>query len=121
MATHNALGKAGEDAAAAYLVAHGYNILHCNWHKNHLELDIVATKNGELVVIEVKTRAANTCINPQDAVNWKKVRHIVVAADAYIKHFDIDLPVRFDIVTAIGSEGNFRIEHIENAFYPPMF
>ncbi len=121
MATHNALGKAGEDAAAAHLIAQGYTILHRNWHKNHLELDIVATKNGELVVVEVKTRAANTCINPQDAVNWKKVRHIVVAADAYIKHFDIDMPVRFDIVTAIGSEGNFRIEHIENAFYPPMF
>ena len=108
MATHNALGKAGEDAAAAHLIAQGYTILHRNWHKNHLELDIVATKNGELVVVEVKTRAANTCINPQDAVNWKK-------------HFDIDMPVRFDIVTAIGSEGNFRIEHIENAFYPPMF
>ena len=25
------------------------------------------------------------------------------------------------IVTAIGSAGNFRIEHIENAFYPPLF
>lgn len=121
MAIHNALGKAGEDAAAAHLTAHGYTILHRNWHKNHLELDIVATKDNELVIVEVKTRAANTCIAPQDAVNWKKVRHIVVAADAYIKHFNIDLPVRFDIMTAIGSKDNFQIEHIENAFYPPMF
>lgn len=121
MAIHNALGKAGEDAAAAHLTTHGYTILHRNWHKNHLELDIVATKDNELVIVEVKTRAANTCIAPQDAVNWKKVRHIVVAADAYIKHFNIDLPVRFDIMTAIGSKDNFRIEHIENAFYPPMF
>ena len=51
----------------------------------------------------------------------QQVKGIVVAADAYIKHFNIDLPVRFDIMTAIGSKDNFRIEHIENAFYPPMF
>lgn len=121
MATHNTLGKAGEDAATAYLEKKGYTILQRNWRKNHLELDIVATKDAELVVVEVKTRTNNDYIEPQEAVNWKKVRRIVVAADAYIKHFGIDLPVRFDIVTAIGTSENLRIEHIENAFYPPMF
>lgn len=121
MATHNALGKAGEEAATAYLEAHGYSIRHRNWRKNHLELDIVAYKNNELIIVEVKTRTNNVYIEPQEAVNWKKVRHIVVAADAYIKHFNIDLPVRFDIVTVIGKAGDFRIEHIQNAFFPPMF
>ena len=58
---------------------------------------------------------------PQEAVDWRKVRHIVVAADAYIKHFGIDLPVRFDIVTAVGDRPPFQIEHLENAFYPPQF
>ncbi len=45
MATHNALGKAGEDAAAAYLERNGYAIRDRNWRKNRLELDIVATKD----------------------------------------------------------------------------
>ena len=120
MATHNALGKAGEDAAAAYLESQGYTICHRNWHKNHLELDIVAAKDNELVVVEVKTRTNNRYIEPQDAVDWRKVRHIVVAADAYIKHFGIEAPVRFDIITATGKPGAFHIAHIENAFYPPM-
>ena len=40
MAIHNALGKAGEDAAAAYLERNGYEIRDRNWRKNHLELDI---------------------------------------------------------------------------------
>ena len=57
MATHNALGKAGEDAAAAYLERNGYAIRHRNWRKNHLELDIVATKDNEVVIVEVKTRS----------------------------------------------------------------
>lgn len=121
MAAHNRLGKEGEDAVAAYLERKGYTILHRNWRKNRLELDIVATHDGELVVVEVKTRTNTNYKEPQEAVDWRKVRHIVVAADAYIKHFGIDLPVRFDIVTAVGDRPPFLIEHLENAFYPPQF
>lgn len=121
MAAHNALGKAGEDAAVAYLEQNGYDIRDRNWRKNHLELDIVAVKDEELVIAEVKTRSNTEYIEPQDAVNWQKIRRIVVAADAYIKHFCIDNPVRFDIITAVGVPGAFRIEHIKEAFYPPMF
>lgn len=121
MAAHNALGKAGEDAAVLYLEQKGYTICNRNWRKNHLELDIVAVKEEELIIVEVKTRSNTDYIEPQDAVNWQKIRHIVVAADAYIKHFCLDAPVRFDIITAIGEPGAFRIEHIKEAFYPPMF
>lgn len=121
MAAHNRLGKEGEDAVAAYLERQGCTILHRNWRKNRLELDIVAMHKGELVVVEVKTRTNTEYKKPQEAVDWRKVRHIVVAADAYIKHFGIDLPVRFDIVTAVGDRPPFQIEHLENAFYPPQF
>lgn len=34
MAIHNALGKAGEDAVAAYLEHNGYVIRDRNWRKN---------------------------------------------------------------------------------------
>lgn len=121
MATHNVLGKAGEEAAVRYLERNGYTLRDRNWRKNHLELDIVAAKDGELVIVEVKTRSNTDYIEPQDAVNRQKIRRIVVAADAYIKHFGIDAPVRFDILTVVGEPGAFRIEHIKDAFYPPMF
>lgn len=121
MAEHITLGKDGEDAAVAYLVANGYTIRHRNWRKNHLELDIVAAQGGELVVVEVKTRTHTTYQAPQDAVDWKKIRHILVAADAYIKQFAIDTPVRFDILTVVGRPGGFHIEHIRDAFYPTAF
>lgn len=121
MAQHNTLGKAGEDAAIRHLERHGYTIRHRNWRKNRLELDIVATKDGELIVVEVKTRSNTDYMEPQDAVNWQKIRHIVVAADAYIKHFNIDAPVRFDIITVTGTPDAFSIKHIEDAFLPPMF
>lgn len=121
MATHNILGKAGEDAAVDYLKHNGYVIRDRNWRKNHLELDIIATKDDELTVIEVKTRSNTTFSEPQDAVDQQKIRRIVIATDAYIKHFGIDAAVHFDIITVIGETGSFKIEHIKDAFYPPLF
>lgn len=121
MAAHNELGKAGEDAAVAYLEKDDYTIRHRNWRKGHLELDIVAAKDNELIVVEVKTRSGEDIMKPEDAVNMQKIRHTVRAADTYIKLFQIDAPVRFDIISAVGKVGNFKIEHIKEAFYPPLF
>lgn len=121
MSAHNELGKAGEDAAVDCLAAKGYTILERNWRRNKLELDIVAFKDGVIVVVEVKTRRNTDYNEPQDAVDEKKIRHIVRAADAYLKTCEVEGDVRFDIITAIGEEGNFRVEHIEDAFYPPLF
>lgn len=121
MAEHNDLGKAGEDAAVAYLQRNGYLIRHRNWRKGHFELDIVAAKDNELIVVEVKTRSNTDFTQPEDAVNVSKIKRTVRAADTYIRMFQIDNPVRFDIITAVGNKDNFKIEHIKEAFLPPLF
>lgn len=121
MAIHNELGKAGEEAAIAYLEQNDYVIRHRNWHRGHLELDIVAAKDGELIVVEVKTRKGGSLVQPQEAVNQQKIKRTVLAADTYIKIHQIDAPVRFDIISVIGEPGNFRIEHIPEAFFPPIW
>jgi putative endonuclease len=120
MAEHNELGKDGESAAVAYLKENGYKILHTNWRKGHLELDIVAKTEDELVFVEVKTRSGGSITDPEDAVTNQKIRNIIAAADVYIKFFDIDLPARFDIISVIGKNSDFEIDHIEDAFYPPV-
>ena len=60
MAEHNDLGKEGEDEAVRYLTEKGYCILHRNWRRGRNELDIIATKDGQLVFVEVKTRRNET-------------------------------------------------------------
>ena len=119
MAQHNELGKTGEAAALEFLKEKGYKIRHLNWRRGHLELDIVAETSDELVFVEVKTRTGDWEL-PADSVNNAKIRNIISAADCYIKYFDIDLPARFDIISVMGKEPNFEIEHIEDAFYPPV-
>jgi putative endonuclease len=121
MAAHNILGQKGEEAAVSYLLQKAYVIRHRNWKKGHFELDIVAANAGELVVIEVKTRRNTNFALPQDAVTENKIKRTVWAADAYIRHFQLDMPVRFDIITVVGQEGKFHIEHMEAAFCSPVF
>lgn len=121
MAAHNCLGQVGEKLAADYLADRGYTIRHRNWRAGRNELDIVAEKDGALVVAEVKTRRSDAFGEPYEAVDERKMRSMVTATDAYLRQFELDLNVRFDIIAIIGSEKEHRIEHIENAFYPPLW
>ena len=53
------------------------------------------------------------------AVDAPKIRRIVAAADAYVRFFNLELPVRFDIITVIKKGEESEIDHIEDAFYAP--
>lgn len=121
MAIHNTYGKIGEDIAATFLEKQGYTIRHRNWRWNRKELDIVAQKDGILVFVEVKSRRNDVFGLPEDAVNERKIRHIVASADAYIKKFSMDCPVRFDIISIIGDEKEYDVQHIEDAFFSPIW
>lgn len=121
MAAHNELGKEGELLAANHLQSEGYVIRDRNWRHGHKELDIVAEKDGTLVFVEVKTRKGILFGCPEDAVTNGKIRRIVSSADAYMRQYAVDLPVRFDLITVVTEEnGKSRLKHIEDAFYPPL-
>ena len=121
MAEHNVLGKVGEDATCDFLEAKGYTIRDRNWRWRKLELDIVAMHQGTLVVVEVKTRRNDNFGTPETAVNDAKIKRIVHATDVYLKKYGIDLPVRFDVISVTGMKPPFHIEHIEEAFFPPLW
>ena len=120
MAKHNILGKEGEDMAAGYLEQKGYTVLDRNWRCGHKDLDLVVTKDNTVVFVEVKTRTGSEWGDPEDAVTDRKIRRIVNSADAYIRFNRIDMDVRFDVVSIVVEDGEFKVEHIEQAFYPPV-
>ena len=69
MARKDELGRAGEDRAAAYLSACGYEILDRNWRCPDGEIDIVAAIEGRVVAVEVKTRSGIAYGHPFSAIN----------------------------------------------------
>ena len=114
-------GFKGEDIAATYLTNKGYYIRHRNWRTHHIELDIIAENEDYIVVVEVKTRRNDKFCHPSDAVNYTKIKRIVNATQAYIFKYNINKDVRFDIISIIPlPNGDFAVEHQEDAFYPPM-
>ena len=78
MAAHNDLGKAGEEAAVRYLESKGFVIRHRNWRFKHWELDIVAYKDGEVRVIEVKTRTRDNFKSPIESVDRQKRKRLML-------------------------------------------
>ena len=116
MAAHNELGKKGEQLAINFLIKNEYKILEKNYRYLKAEVDIIAQKKNILVVVEVKTRSTNYFGDPQDAVNPKKIKHLVSAIDYYIIDKDLDVEVRFDIIAIIHQNNKTRIEHLEDAF-----
>ena len=118
MAQHNLLGNKGEMLASRFLLDKGYAVHHHNWRSGHKEIDIIAQWRDTLVFVEVKSRASEEYGNASDAVDDRKIRLLISAAQAYIRKFCIDLKFRFDIITVIGQQEPYRIEHIEDAFIP---
>lgn len=119
MANHNDKGKWGERIAAEYLIAQGYAVCETNWRVPPYEIDIVAMKGGRIVFVEVKTRK-NDFIDPAMAVTKSKQSYLVRAANAYMAKSKLPHEVQFDIVIIVGDEKNYTLEHIPDAFYPPL-
>ncbi len=121
MAEHNELGSHGEEIAVRYLQERSYVILERNWRCGRLEVDIIARMGDQMVVAEVKTRTDGFMESLGKAVDKRKQDLLIRAANAYIARKNLDLDVRFDIITVIfEGKTKFQVQHIENAFFPAV-
>ena len=120
MAEHNDLGKKGEALAVDFLKNKGYQILMKNYRFKHLELDILAEKDKQLIIVEVKTRSSEFMAGPDKTVSKSKQKGIIKATNEYIFENECELETRFDIISIILNEKGLKIDHIEDAFYPTL-
>lgn len=120
-ATHNALGKWGEDIAADYLEGQGFVVLERNWHYRHREIDIIALQPDTQILsfVEVKTRRDDRFGDPELAVSPKKMWFLATAANHYIRSRGINNDVQFDIVAITGTpKTGYKIRYIPDAIPP---
>jgi len=118
MAEHNDTGTKGEELAAIYLKKKGYTILETNWRHRNMEADIIAINSGVMILVEVKTRTSNFFGEPETFVTKQKQGNLRKAANGYIQQKQLDLEVRFDIVSVLldKTSDQPKINHIEDAF-----
>jgi putative endonuclease len=113
---HNqSIGRWGEQAVAAYLVEHGYEILGRNVRTPYGEIDIVARQGEVTVFIEVKTRTSNRMGFPEASVTVRKQAHMLACAEHYAAGHAVD-HWQIDVVSVEGKVGwKPKITHFENA------
>ena len=61
------LGNFGENYVSNYLKNLGFNIIDRNYHTKYGEIDIIASKDGKIHFVEVKTRKSLLFGTPEEA------------------------------------------------------
>ena len=118
MLAKDLLGRRGEEAAAQYLAARGYQILARNWRRGRAEVDAIVVSPDEqtLIFVEVKTRATDFYGYPELAVTARKMELLNEAAEAYMEELGWVRDVRFDILALTVQGEGFKVYHIKDSF-----
>ena len=114
MAAHNELGAWGEELAASYLQRKGYEIVERNWKSGHRDIDIIAMDGSVMVFVEVKTRRNRMFVEPEEAIDYMKLRNLRASINHYVKFKHISCDIRLDAITIVGTpeNGSPDIDHI---------
>jgi putative endonuclease len=111
---NRAVGTSGEDLAAAWYEARGFEVLARNWRCREGELDLIVRDGRLYVFCEVKSRTTDAFGVPAEAVDREKQQRLRRLAARWL---DDDAPalareIRFDVAAIL----NGRLEVLEGAF-----
>lgn len=111
------VGRRGEEATADFLTEKGYRVLVRRYRGAGGEIDLIVSRAGELVFVEVKTSRQGGLGHPEERVRSSKRERLTRAARHYLlRHADEGSNYRFDVVAVVLSEDQAEITHLENAF-----
>ncbi len=114
-----AIGHRAEDLAAAHVEREGFRILWRNVRIGSLEIDLVAKKDDLVVVVEVRSRGANSFERPLASIGWNKRRMLLRAARGLWRGRLKKMPdvrrVRIDVIAVTPGEDGPRIEWVRGA------
>jgi putative endonuclease len=118
--TRQQKGRLGEEAACDWLREHNYRILRQNWRCRSGEIDIVASHEGMIVFIEVRSRSGNGRFGtPQESVDIRKIQQVRATASVYLQMTgETNDQIRFDVIAVILDKAGetVSVDHIINAF-----
>jgi len=120
MSVNNAkqvLGKEGERIAERYLKEKGYKLVERNYRCAAGEVDLIVLDRRVIVFVEVKTRTGHGFGTPLEAVQPRKQRKMMQAAQFFLSQKKLhQRDARFDVVGISWPGQEPMVEHVENAF-----
>ena len=113
----HALGAAGEALAAQHLEQQGFQIIARNHRCRRGEVDLIAEKGELLVFAEVRARSTSRFGSPEETVDARKQKRIVLAARDFLARFlGGERAVRFDVIAVLDAPTGPIVRHVPNAF-----
>ena len=108
------VGYEYEQRAAVFLQNQGYEILESNYNSRTGEIDLIAKDGVYYTFIEVKYRSSIKNGYPEEAVDYRKMKHITKTASLYLLRHGLSefTPCRFDVVVILKDE----MKLLKNAF-----
>lgn len=113
------LGDWGEDIAECFLIKQGYLIVERNFRHHIGEIDLIASKDGYLCFVEVKTRYGYHKGAAEEHVDFRKQGKLRRLASLYLKNrFGTqEMKCRFDVIAIHKNHhGDPQIKLIPHAF-----
>lgn len=100
MSTAKQLGLWAEMQAQQLLLSAGYQILQQNYHSRYGEIDLIATREQELLFVEVKARTRRAWANAHEVITASKQLKICKTSLVFLEknpHLH-DFYCRFDVI-----------------------
>jgi putative endonuclease len=115
------LGTFGEDAAARWYEARGFEIIDRNWRVREGEIDLVVRRGTTIVFCEVKTRSSDRFGSPVESVTATKQRRLRTLAAKWLaahptRSGERRGEVRFDVAAVTPAGASPTVAVIEAAF-----
>jgi putative endonuclease len=99
------LGARGEACAARYLKHHGMRIITRNRRRGKGEIDIIALEGDIVVFVEVRTRASEEFMTPENSVRFHKRRTVTRTVRQLMRrHKQKGFTARIDLIAIIWPE-----------------
>lgn len=104
----------GENAACEYLEKQGYEIIGRNYSCPVGEIDVIAKDKGVVVFVEVKSRNGTDFGVPEESVDIRKRKKIILTARYWAGAHGRECAkgFRFDVISVLRG----KVRHIVNAF-----
>ncbi len=112
--TRQQTGKEGEELARRYLLEQGYHIRDINWRGRRGELDLVAERDGVLVIVEVRARRSLTFGTAREAADRRKLMQVRRVAEEYVARKQLfSMPLRLDVIAIEWQGAKPFLDHLE--------
>jgi len=111
------VGKWGEEVAARHLQDKGYKIVARHFTHRIGEIDIVASKAGRIIFVEVRTKTSLRYGRPEESVGWHKQERLRRTANVYMLKQKLgNVPYQIDFLAVLYDplHKETKIRHLEN-------